>query len=178
MEQRRDIRRVALVILYQMDLSGETDPAAALRGLGDDILAENGVKPNPQMREGAAALAAAVWAKHEAYDALASQYAAAWPSRRQPAVDRALIRLAWHEIVSGHAPVTVAINEAVELAKAFGSDKSPAFVNAVLDKMTKEAGTLPPEAPAPARKSAKKAAKPSSDAWLDDAKNGAGKDAK
>lgn len=173
MEQRRDIRRVALVILYQMDLSGETDPVAVLRGIGDDLLAENGVKPADQVREGAARLAAAVWAGREACDKLATQHAAAWPSHRQPAVDRALIRLAWHEIISGHAPATIAINEAVELAKAFGSDKSPAFVNAVLDKMTKEAADLlPKDATAGKPAGAPKAAAPkkSADAWLDDAK--------
>lgn len=172
MEQRRDIRRVALVILYQMDLSGETNPATILAGLDDGLLEENGVKANPAIRAAAGTLAAAAWEGREACDKLATTLAPTWPTHRQPAMDRAILRLACHEIISGHAPARVAINEAIELAKAFGSDKTPAFINAVLDKMAKEL-PAPAEAAPPAGKKAdkKSGAKPAdSDAWLDDAK--------
>ena len=47
------------------------------------------------------------------------------------------MRLAFHEIVTGHAPAKVAINEAVELAKEYGAQQSPAFINGVLDKMAR-----------------------------------------
>ena len=50
-------------------------------------------------------------------------------------VDRNLLRLAYHEMHSKKTPPKVAINEAVELAKEFGGERSPGFVNAVLDKV-------------------------------------------
>jgi len=61
-----------------------------------------------------------------------------WPTHRQPVVDRNILRLAYFEIVSGAAPPKVAINEAVELAREFSTEKSPAFVNGVLDKIMKQ----------------------------------------
>ncbi len=169
MEQRRDIRRVALVILYQMDLSGETNPAIILKGLDDGLLEENGVKATPAIREAAGVLAAAAWAAHEVCDKQATLSAPTWPTHRQPAMDRAILRLAYHEILSGHAPAKVAINEAIELAKAFGSEKTPAFVNAVLDKITKDA-PVPPEMPKPAKAPKNAAPAADADAWLNDAK--------
>ncbi len=69
-----------------------------------------------------------------------------WPTHRQPPVDRAILRLAHHEMVSGHAPVKVAINEGVELAKRYADKESPAFINGVLDKLAKrleQDGLLP-----------------------------------
>ncbi len=57
---------------------------------------------------------------------------------RQPPVDRAILRLAYHELTSGHAPPKVVINEAVELAKKFGAEQSPAFINGVLDKLARQ----------------------------------------
>lgn len=169
MEKRRDIRRLALLLLYQMDLSGETNPAVGSLGVTDDLLAENDIGPDPAVRAGAVTLAAGVWGVHEACDKLATLHAPGWPSARQPAMDRALIRLGYYEMISGHAPARVVINEAVELAKAFGGEKSPAFVNGVLDKIAKEV-PLPPESAASAAKG--QAAKPpaDADAWLDDAK--------
>ena len=58
-------------------------------------------------------------------------------THRQPPVDRAILRLAHHEIVTGIVPAKIAINEAVDLAKTFGAENSPSFVNGVLDKMAK-----------------------------------------
>ncbi len=68
-------------------------------------------------------------------DAEFSRLAPAWPSHRLAAVDRAILRLAHFEMSSGRTPPKVAVNEAVELAKEFGTDRSPAFVNGLLDKV-------------------------------------------
>ena len=54
-------------------------------------------------------------------------------------VDRNLLRLAYYEIKHGDTPAKAAINEAVELAKEFGGEKSPGFVNALLDRVMREA---------------------------------------
>ena len=62
-----------------------------------------------------------------------SRFAPAWPVEQIPVVDRNILRLAIFEILfDKQTPVKVAINEAVELAKRFGSDSSPRFVNGVL----------------------------------------------
>jgi hypothetical protein len=60
-----------------------------------------------------------------------------WPSRRLAPIDRAILRLAHFEMTSGRTPPKVAINEAVELAKAFSTEKSPAFINGLLGKVLK-----------------------------------------
>ena len=54
-------------------------------------------------------------------------------------MDRAILRLAQHEIAHGESPPKAVVNEAVELAKAFSTENSPAFINAVLGKVLKRA---------------------------------------
>ena len=99
-------------------------------------------------------------------DEKATALAPDWPTHRQPPVDRAILRLAYYEMTSGHAPVKVAINEAVELAKQFGSEQSPPFINGVLDKLARAIN-----APEPAEPTEPQPAPPGdADAWLDDAK--------
>ncbi len=66
-----------------------------------------------------------------------------WPTYRQPVVDRNILRLAYFEIESGQTPPKVAINEAVELAREFSTQKSPAFVNGVLDKIMRNLTRTP-----------------------------------
>lgn len=78
-------------------------------------------------------------ARREA-DAAVGELAPTWPAVRQPAVDRAILRLAYYELVRGSAPGRVIVNEAVELAKAYSTERSPAFVNGVLDKLMKHVG--------------------------------------
>ena len=61
-----------------------------------------------------------------------------WPPRRQPGVDRNIMRLAVWELTNADTPPKVVIDEAIELAKAFSTEQSPAFVNGVLDAVLKE----------------------------------------
>jgi N utilization substance protein B len=61
-----------------------------------------------------------------------------WPPRRQPAVDRNVLRLAIWELTNTSTPPKVIIDEAIELAKAFSTEQSAAFVNGVLDAVLKE----------------------------------------
>ena len=117
-------------VLYQMDLTGIADAQKMGERLDEQF-------DTAQVREAAVELAASAWADHEQADKLATQLAPRWPTHRQPPVDRAIMRLAYHEMASGRTPVKVAINEAVELAKAIGAEQSGAFVNGVLDKMAK-----------------------------------------
>jgi N utilization substance protein B len=117
-------------VLYQIDQSGETDAEALLEGLDAEHDAA-------KVRVRAVELALGAWAEHEEADARVVRITPDWPTHRQPPVDRAILRLAHHEMTRGHAPVKVAINEAVELAKRYGSEQSPLFINGVLDKLAK-----------------------------------------
>jgi N utilization substance protein B len=69
----------------------------------------------------------------EQLDVLIATYAPEWPVDQMWVIDRNVLRIALFEfLIDGGTPPKVAINEAVELAKAFGSDSSPRFVNGVL----------------------------------------------
>ncbi|MDX9956461.1 MAG: transcription antitermination factor NusB [Anaerolineae bacterium] len=65
-------------------------------------------------------------------DAYIQQYAQEWPLDQVAIVDRNILRIALYEFTVGRIPTKVAINEAVEIAKSFGSDSAPRFVNGVL----------------------------------------------
>jgi N utilization substance protein B len=66
-------------------------------------------------------------------DRLIAEYAPEWPLDQIAAIDRNILRIAfWEFAVQRETPVKVAINEAVELAKLFGSDSAPRFINGVL----------------------------------------------
>lgn len=131
MSQRRDTRRLAMQLLYQFDQRGVADAESILAGLDDG-------GDGAEVCQAAFALAMAAWEGHGDADRIATCLAPDWPTHRQPPVDRAIIRLAHHEMVTDHVPVGVAINEAVELAKHYGAEHSSAFVNGVLDKMARQ----------------------------------------
>lgn len=71
-------------------------------------------------------------------DQLIHKYAPEWPIDKINKVDLSILRLAVYELLTKHAPYKVVINEAVEIAKTYGSDRSGAFVNGVLGKMVKQ----------------------------------------
>ena len=69
----------------------------------------------------------------EEMDVLISRYAPEWPLDQMAVIDRNILRIAIYEfLINGNTPVKVAINEAVELAKTYGSDSAPRFINGVL----------------------------------------------
>lgn len=140
MSHARDVRRLAMQVLYQADLRGEADWPVIGSGL---LTWEDGPDDLPHRQE-ALTLAQRAWEDHAQADALVAELAPEWPTHRQPPVDRAILRLAYHEIVTQRTPVKVAINEAVELAKAYGGKQSPAFINGVLDKMARKLQALNP----------------------------------
>ena len=127
MAAARDVRRCALQAMYQFD-AGNTASEAVRRSL-------EGSPGTPESREGGFALAQRAWALREEADAAVATVAVEWPTYRQPVVDRTILRLAYYEMASRRAPPKVVINEAIELAKEFSTDKSPLFVNGVLDKI-------------------------------------------
>jgi len=143
MAMPRDVRRLALLVLYQLDARGEGDLESIRASVEDPAaLADEGpVAVDGEFRkpeiEKAVELGLGAFRAHKAADAEMLTLAPDWPAHRQAALDRAVLRLAHFEITTGRVDPKIAVNEAVELAKAFGTDKSPAFVNALLDKVLK-----------------------------------------
>jgi len=136
MAMPRDIRRLAFQALFQLDARGETEAdgiLAALRELGEEDPAELTDKDIQKAFE----LGLAAFRARREADQITAELAPTWPAHRQPAVDRAIVRLAIHEMTSGRTNPKIAVNEAVELAKRYSTDRSPAFVNGVLDKVLK-----------------------------------------
>lgn len=136
MAMPRDIRRLAFQALFQLDARGEGEAEsirAVLREIGDEDPAEFSEKE----MERAFALAVEAYRGRREADEESSRLAPTWPAHRQPAVDRAIIRLAHHEMTTGEVNPKIAVNEAVELAKRYSTEKSPSFVNGVLDKILK-----------------------------------------
>ena len=123
---RRKARSIALQALYEID-SVQHDPEEILAHLQADAdLSEENFSFARELVEG-------VLRYKDKLDAQISRYAPAWPIEQIAFIDRNILRLAIFEIlIDNKIPVKVAINEAVELAKNFGSDSSSKFINGVL----------------------------------------------
>lgn len=146
--KRRIAREMAVQMLYQQDVGGAT-PAQAFQSFDlEEYL----------RREGGAAESAETARRrvHEAFDharrlvegtdrhrqeidALIRSQADNWRLERMPVVDRNILRLAVYEMLyTPEVPKLVVLDEAIELAKAYGSDQSSRFVNGLLDGLLKE----------------------------------------
>ncbi len=128
--ERRKARMLALQALYEVDSVGHEVEDVVTRLLAEERMsAEN----SAFARE----LVSGVIQNKEKIDLNIQNFAPAWPIEQIPVVDRNILRLAIFEILlDNKVPVKVAINEAVELAKAFGSDNSAKFVNGVLGSVS------------------------------------------
>jgi N utilization substance protein B len=141
---RRRARELVLQALYDADLAG-VKPQAALGSLWAALLDDDGTLGEGALAAEesafAAGLAEGVHANLERIDALIEEASLNWRLVRMPVVDRNILRLACHELLSCHdIPVSVTINEAVELAKRFGGEDSRAFVNGILDRVAHDIG--------------------------------------
>lgn len=142
----RDIRRLALMALYQLDARGVVD-AELIRGSLDDtdtFLSEGLSFADPSSvlsekdRDRAFQIASRAFSNAEVADAELNELSAEWAVHRMPAVDRAILRLAHFEMTKSEDPKPKAsVNEAIELAKQFSTAESPGFVNGLLDKVLK-----------------------------------------
>jgi len=130
---RRMARIVAMQVLYETDAVRHNPHEILERRAEEDSLA-------PSAAEFAQDLIEGVLANREEIDEIVSRFAPSWPVSQLAMVDRNILSLAIFEMLLGsETPPKVAINEAVELAKAFGSDSSPRFVNGVLGSVMKAA---------------------------------------
>jgi N utilization substance protein B len=131
MPSKRQSRELAIQLLFSWDAAGERD-ARMTEQLVQDMATD------PSTRHRGQEMAAAAWDARETADQWVSRLAPQWPPRRQPGVDRSILRLAIWELTSADTPPKVVIDEAIELAKHYSTEHSPAFVNGVLDAILKE----------------------------------------
>ncbi len=126
MKTRRRARRVTLETLYEYDIAKHPPGEILQHRLQDQPMESTGVDFASQLIRGV------INHQHD-MDKLISRYAPEWPLDQMAIIDRNILRIAIFEfLVDGGTPVKVAINEAVELAKTYGSDSAPRFINGVL----------------------------------------------
>ncbi len=127
---RRKARIAALQALYEIDASKHSADTVIVRLIQETQLLDDNA-------EFARELVKSVLGNRNKIDELIKQYAPAWPLDQISLVDRNILRLAIFEIfIDNKTPVKVAIDEAVELAKEFGSDHSAKFINGVLGSIS------------------------------------------
>jgi N utilization substance protein B len=135
MKARRRARRVTLEVLYEYDIAEHPPDEVLQRRLEANQIDRTSAEFTSHLVQG-------VIINMEGMDILIARYAPEWPLEQMAVIDRNILRIAIFEfLVSDETPVKVAINEAVELAKTYGSDSAPRFVNGVL-------GTLADHIPA------------------------------
>ena len=136
MGARSKARKRALDVLYEADLmSGDVTATLATR------LAQS----DPPVPEYAVELVEGVVAHRARIDELLATYSEGWTLERMPAVDRTILRLGAYELLwCDGVPDGVAIDEAVELARALSTDESPKFVNGLLSRLLQVKPSLTP----------------------------------
>lgn len=136
MKPRTRARSLALQVLYETDLSAHLPGEVLQTRLEETTLP-------PDLAEFARGIIFGVMPLRETLDKAIARYAPEWPMDQVAAIDRNILRIAcWEFAVSGETPVKVAINEAVELAKIYGSDSTARFVNGVLGALVDHAHEL------------------------------------
>lgn len=129
MKTRRRARRITLEILYEVDIAEHPPEDVIARRLQEQPMESAGVAFTEQLVLGVI--------QHRAdMDLLIAEYAPEWPLDQMAVIDRNILRMAIYEfLIDSSTPVKVAINEAVELAKLYGADSAPRFINGVLGSL-------------------------------------------
>ncbi len=129
MKPRTRARSIALQALYELDLTDHDSDGVLANLLASSPLEKKHADFAKKLVDGVLPL-------REKLDGYIAEHAPEWPIDQISIVDRNLVRIAmWEFAVNQETPVKVAINEAVELAKSFGSDSAPRFVNGVLGSL-------------------------------------------
>jgi N utilization substance protein B len=152
MSSRRQARQFALQALYQADLR-EIPAMAALNHLWSGLMDGEGLEearaPESDEVEFAQRLVEGALSNLAEIDALIEQCSTNWRIPRMPVVDRNILRIAAFELIHCRdIPASVSVNEAVELAKLYGTADSRAFVNGIVDRMGRQLKRLDPARPA------------------------------
>jgi N utilization substance protein B len=145
MKARHKARIVALQALYELDCTEHSPGEVFARRADENKIPEGQLEFSRQLVFG-------VLGDRKRLDGWIARFAPEWPVNQMAVVERNILRIAlWEFAVGKLTPVRVAINEAVELAKVFGSDSAPRFINGVLgsladheeelDQVVRKAGT-------------------------------------
>ena len=127
---RRKSRAVALQVLYEVDSVGHKPEEVIQHALSEEVLTGENIDFVKELVSG-------VLENKKQIDDNIKNFAPSWPIAQISVIDRNILRLAIFELLfDNKTPIKVAINEAVELAKSFGSDSSPRFINGVLSSVS------------------------------------------
>ena len=148
---RRRGRELALAILFQADLA-DLGPGEAVQRLGRTMDALVGIwempgderrRLRPEIEQFAVKLIEAYFSRADEIDQRIERLAEDWTLERMPAADRNVLRVAAAELLGvSETPVSVVFNEAVEMAKTYGTPASGKFVNGVLATLAREEGRV------------------------------------
>ena len=128
---------MALKVLYELDTTQHPPGIVLTQRLADESLPPDG-------EEFVRRLVTGVLEHRAQLDRLIHQYAPEWPIEQMAVIDRNVLRLAIFEFdIARMTPLKVAINEAIELAKTYGADSAPRFINGVLGALAEPAGNRP-----------------------------------
>ena len=131
MGARRRAREIAVQFLYQMEVN-PLEPQEVLESFHQNVSASG------QVKEFAARIVAGVQYHHEEIDRLIGKHATHWRLERLDRVDKNILRMGVFELLyCDDIPVKVALNEAIDLGKKFGTEESGSFINGILDKISK-----------------------------------------
>jgi len=127
------LRECAVQVLYGLDFYGDISADRAvniyLDGFSEEIIND------PFLRT----VVVGTWERRDEIDGVIRQYSTNWRLERMAVVDRNILRLAAFELLHMQdIPRKVSINEAIEVAKRFGGEDSPAFINGILDRVALE----------------------------------------
>jgi transcription antitermination protein NusB len=132
MGARRRGRELALQALYQLEVSGES------AGTLDAFFKQ--ADAGDRAKAFAAALVAGVRERRDQIDQLIAGASEHWRFERLSRVDLGVLRIAGFELLSGNAPTSVVLDEAIEIARRFGTQESATFVNGILDQIAGHLG--------------------------------------
>jgi len=129
MKPRTRARSVALQALYEVDVTGHPPSSVVEERILESEL-------DPTLSDFARQIVLGVTPLFQTLDGFIAVHAPEWPLDQVAIIDRNILRMAlWEFAVYNKTPIKVAINEAIELAKVFGSDSTPRFVNGVLGSL-------------------------------------------
>ena len=128
--KRHQARDNALTALFEIDLTGHNPALVMQERLQANPLPSKAAKFMNRIVNG-------TLENRSKYDSIIAKYAPEWPVDQLPVVDRNILRMALYELENEDTPVKVVIDEAVELAKTYGGDNSPRFVNGVLGSVVR-----------------------------------------
>lgn len=143
MAKRSKARELAMQMLFLVDMNRDVDDDAVLSMIQERI-------DDEELQKFSWSLFSGTIRNRDELDAQIQKVAKNWSLKRMTTTDRNLLRLGAFELHHLDTPNSVVINEAIKLAKKFGTEKSSAFINGILDKLNKEAAHQPIDEAPPA----------------------------